>query len=132
LAHPNWSDHAAVIDYVVNLMRVYAGPTHPINEPAIRALVTRDVDRTRNIPATMTNHFAMNVGDPARNQEGPLALPTLVIHGTEDPIFALAHAHAMVRKYPGAQLLTLDGIGHELPRAVWNVVADAILRHTSP
>jgi pimeloyl-ACP methyl ester carboxylesterase len=131
LAHPDWSDHAAVINYVVNLMRVYAGPTHPIDEPAVRALVTRDVERARSIPATMINHFAMQIDAPGPEHEHPVAHPTLVIHGTEDPIFALPHAHAMVRKYPGAQLLTFEGVGHELPRTSWDVAVPAILRHTS-
>jgi pimeloyl-ACP methyl ester carboxylesterase len=54
-----------------------------------------------------------------------------VIHGTDDPLFALGHGLALANEIPGAQLLTLEGTGHELPRADWDVVVPAILAHTA-
>jgi pimeloyl-ACP methyl ester carboxylesterase len=128
---PDWSDRDAVIDYLVDQFRAYAGRSRPFDTAAMRDLVARDVDRSRNIASTMTNHFAMNIGKPNPERREAPGIPVLVIHGTEDPLFALDHAHALVRKFPGAQLLTLEGTGHELPRADWSVVVSAILRHTS-
>ena len=43
-------------------------------------------------------------------------VPTLVVHGTEDPIFPLPHGAALADAIPGAELMTLDGAGHEMPR----------------
>ena len=58
-------------------------------------------------------------------------MPTLVVHGTDDPFMRYAHGEALAREIPGAELLPLEGTGHELPRRTWDVVVPAILAHTS-
>ena len=63
-----------------------------------------------------------------RERLGKLEVPTLVVHGTEDPLFPLGHGEALAREIPGAELLTLEGAGHELARRDWDVVVPAILR----
>jgi pimeloyl-ACP methyl ester carboxylesterase len=54
-----------------------------------------------------------------------------VLHGTEDPLFPYEHGVALANEIRGARLLPLEQTGHELPRAVWDVVVPAILQHTS-
>jgi pimeloyl-ACP methyl ester carboxylesterase len=59
--------------------------------------------------------------------------PTLVIHGAEDPLFPPGHAFALAREIAGAELLLLEGVGHQAPpRSTWDLVVPAILRHTAP
>ncbi len=58
-----------------------------------------------------------------------IAVPTLVIHGMADPMFPLEHGDALAREIRGARLLTLDGAGHGVDRADWEIVARAILAH---
>ena len=60
-----------------------------------------------------------------------IAVPTLVVHGDEDPFFPYGNGEALAREIPGADLLRLPGIGQGLPRVTWPVVVDAVLRHTS-
>jgi pimeloyl-ACP methyl ester carboxylesterase len=60
-----------------------------------------------------------------------VAVPTLVIHGREDPMFPLEHGEALVREIPGARLLTPEGAGHGVVRADWEPIARAILAHTA-
>ena len=57
--------------------------------------------------------------------------PTLVIHGTADPMFPLAHGQALASEIPGARLLRLEGAGHGVERADWNAMAEAIATHTA-
>ena len=58
--------------------------------------------------------------------------PTLVLHGTEDPLFPLPHGQALAAEIHGARLIALPGMGHEVPpRPLWDVVVPAILEHTS-
>jgi pimeloyl-ACP methyl ester carboxylesterase len=128
---PDWSDREAVIDHVIGMLRVFSGGSGHLDEAAMRDLVGRDVDRTVNIASSQTNHFVIDVGEPSRDRLGEIRAPTLVVHGAEDPVFPLGHALALAKEIPGAQLLTLEQTGHELPRAVWDVVVPAILRHTS-
>jgi pimeloyl-ACP methyl ester carboxylesterase len=49
-----------------------------------------------------------------------------VVHGAEDPLFPVAHGHALARLIPGADLLVLDRTGHELPRSTWDAVLPAV------
>lgn len=128
---PDWSDRTAVIDYIVDLMRASSGGSRPFDEVGARDLVSRDVDRAVNIESSMTNHSVFDAGDPLPEPPGEVCAPTLVIHGAEDPVFPLGHALALAKDIPGAQLLTLEQMGHELPRTVWDIVVPAILRHTS-
>jgi pimeloyl-ACP methyl ester carboxylesterase len=60
-----------------------------------------------------------------------IAVPTLVIHGTADPMFPLEHGQALTEEIPGARLLTLDGAGHGVDRADWATVVRAILEHSA-
>lgn len=128
---PDWSDRGAVINHVIGLLRVFSGGSGHLDEATMRNLVGCDVDRTVNVASSQINHFVMDVGEPFRCRLGEIGVPTLVIHGAEDPVFPLGHAIALEKEIPGARLLTLEHTGHELPRGTWDVVVPAILRHTS-
>lgn len=128
---PDWSDREAVIEYIVEGERPFAGSL-PFDEAAMRATAARVYDRTANLAASMTNHFVIDSGDRWRERLGEIGAPTLIIHGTEDPLFPYGNALALEREIPGARLLPLERVGHEMPpRALWDVVIPAILRHTS-
>jgi pimeloyl-ACP methyl ester carboxylesterase len=128
-ARVDWSDHGSVIEYLVGYERILAGGVRPFDEVAWRELVRRDVQRARDIAGSQ-NH---NMVPEAKIPSGPIssiAAPTLVIHGTEDPMFPLAHGEALAEEIPGARLLTLEGAGHGVDRADWETIARAILAHT--
>ena len=55
--------------------------------------------------------------------------PTLVIHGTEDPLVPVAAGQATADAIPGAKLHLIDGLGHELPAGSWPIIADALAAH---
>ncbi len=129
--NPDWSDREAVIDHVIGMLRVFSGGSGHLDEAIMRDLVGRDVDRTANVASSQINHFAMELGEPFRERLGDIAVPTLVVHGDADPVFPLGHALALKKEIPCARLLTLERVGHELPRAAWDVVVPAILQHTS-
>jgi pimeloyl-ACP methyl ester carboxylesterase len=130
-AAPDWSDRAAVLDYQVHLGRVSASRSRPFDEETFRDVAARAFDRTINMASTMTNHHVMAGGDRWRERLGELDVPTLVIHGTEDPVHPYGHGRALAKEIPGATLLPLEQTGHELPRRAWEQVVPAILEHTS-
>ena len=130
-ANVDWSDERSVIEYLVDYACVLAGGARPFDGAAIQELVRRDVERAHNI-ATSENHGLAAEDDMPREPLSTIAVPTLVIHGTEDPMFPLEHGEALAREIPGARLLTLEEAGHGVERADWEPIARAILAHTVP
>jgi pimeloyl-ACP methyl ester carboxylesterase len=126
----DWSDRASVIDYLVAYERMLAGGVRPFDEAAWRELVGRDVERARDIAAS-ENHSLIPEGDVPSEPISSIAAATLVIHGTADPMFPLAHGQVLAEEIPGARLLTLEGAGHGVDRADWEPIAHAILVHTA-
>ena len=127
---PDWSDRAAVIDYVVADQRAYEGSL-PLDAAALQALVARIVDRTRSIESSMSNHPPPE-GEPVQGSLGAIQAPTLVIHGTADPLFPIEHGEALAAEIPGARLLALEGMGHQVPpEPLWDVVVPSLLEHTA-
>jgi pimeloyl-ACP methyl ester carboxylesterase len=131
-AEPDWGDRAAAIDYLVEVERPFAARSRPFDEAAMRDLAGRVFDRTANLAANMTNTFMTDMREPWSGRLGEITAPTLVIHGSEDPMFPLAHARALASEIPDAELLALEGTGHEyFPPHTWGIVVPAILGHTS-
>jgi pimeloyl-ACP methyl ester carboxylesterase len=78
-----------------------------------------------------TNHHLVEGGARWRERLPELDLPTLVIHGTDDPILPYPHGRALANEIPGARLLALEATGHELPRRTWDAAVPAILEVSS-
>jgi pimeloyl-ACP methyl ester carboxylesterase len=127
---PDWHDRDAVIDHIVAGEAAFAGSL-PADEAALRALAARVVDRTRDIHAAMTNHWILDGGDSPGRPVTDIAAPTLVVHGTEDPLFPPGHGEALAREIPDAHLLALEGMGHQVPPPeLWDVFVAAVAEHT--
>jgi pimeloyl-ACP methyl ester carboxylesterase len=126
----DWSDRESVIQYLVAYECMLAGGARPFDEVAWRDLVRRDVERARDIAASR-NHNVIPEGNLPSEPISSIAAPTLVIHGSADPLFPLAHGQALAEEIPRASLLTLEGAGHGIDRADWEPIARAILEHTA-
>ena len=127
----DWSDADSVIDYLVAYARVLAGDERRFEEAEVRDLVRHDVERADNFAATQ-NHDLLADDEQPHEPLSSIKAPTLVIHGTADPMFPFAHGKALADEIPHAQLLPLAGAGHGVQRADWDAVADAIVSHTAP
>jgi pimeloyl-ACP methyl ester carboxylesterase len=126
----DWSDAESVIEYLVDYWRVLAGGERPFDEAALRKLARRDIERARNFAAAQ-NHGAMPNDERPRELLSSIAAPTLVIHGTADPMFPLEHGEALAGEITTASLLPLEGAGHGVERADWETLVRAILEHTA-
>jgi pimeloyl-ACP methyl ester carboxylesterase len=129
-ASVDWSDAESVIDYLVDYSRMLAGGERRFDEAPVRDLVGRDVRRARNFAARQ-NHDLLSEGETPSWTLSSIDAPTLVIHGTADPMFPTEHGRALARDIPGARLLPLEGAGHGVEPADWETIAGAILEHTS-
>ena len=125
----DWSDADSVIEYLVDYSRALAGGKRPFDESAVRELARRDVERAGDFAAAQ-NHDLLPDDEPARGALSSIGAPTLVIHGTADPLFPLEHGEALAEEIPNARLLPLERAGHGLDRGDWETVAHAIIGHT--
>jgi pimeloyl-ACP methyl ester carboxylesterase len=128
-AEVDWSDRESVVEYLVGYSRVLNGGRRGFDEAASREFVRRDLERARNV-AALQNHDAISDDDRTREPLSSIKVPTLVIHGTADPMFPLAHGQALAEEIPGATLLPLEGAGHGVDEADWETIVAAILEHT--
>lgn len=118
------------LDAELRTWRVLNGEVLPFDEPAVRRFVERSHQRAHD-PAAAANHDLAGRRFTAERLVplSTITAPTLVIHGTEDPIFATAHAEALAAQVPGARLHVIEGMGHNLfspglPERIADLVAD--------
>ena len=130
VAEPEWSDRAAVVEWLTEQERLCAARSVPFDLAGMRATMARVLDRSLDI-RSMSNHFAILGGDAPRNRLAEIGVPTLVLHGDEDPLFAPAHGAALAAEIPGARLVRLPRTGHEWPRRAWTEALPTILDHTA-
>jgi pimeloyl-ACP methyl ester carboxylesterase len=129
-ARVDWSDAESVIRYLVDYSRVLAGGLRPFDETRIRDLARLDVDRARDLAARQ-NHDSIPDDGRQRAPLSSIAAPTLVIHGTADPMFPIEHGDALADDVPGARLLRLTDAGHGVEQPDWETIVRAILNHTA-
>jgi pimeloyl-ACP methyl ester carboxylesterase len=129
-AEADWSNRESIIDYLVDYLRVLAGGERAFDETRVRELVRRDIERARDF-AAVQNHDLMSHGEGSHKPLSSITAPTLVIHGTADPMFPLHHGEALAADIPGARLLPLEGAGHGVYRDDWEMMVSPILEHTA-
>jgi pimeloyl-ACP methyl ester carboxylesterase len=129
----DWANREAVIEYQIGAWRLMSGSAHPFDESAIRELAGADFDRTPNLITTFNHALLQDLqgGEKWCNRLHEIAVPTLVIHGTEDCALPYAHSLALQAEIQDAVLLPLPGTGHELHRNDWAVILNAIEKHTA-
>ncbi|TYK52759.1 alpha/beta fold hydrolase [Actinomadura decatromicini] len=125
-ADVDWSDADSVVEYQVGFARMLAGAERPFDEDAARALIRRDVARARDFAATR-NHDSLPDDDREWGALSTIDVPTVVLHGTADPMFPIGHGEALADVIPDAALVPLEGAGHGLERADWETVVAAVL-----
>lgn len=105
--------------------------THPFDEAEVTARDTVAFTRADR-PEAGVRQDAANARTPSRVAAlRTLTVPTLVLHGTADPMVPPDRGEATAALIPGARLLLIEGMGHSLPRACWDELVTAIREHTA-
>jgi pimeloyl-ACP methyl ester carboxylesterase len=119
-------DLSALIDYYVRLYRLIGSPGFPSEDAVIAARVEGWLRRFNN-PASNLRQLAAIAADGDRSSLLPrLTMPVQVIHGRDDALVPVAAGHDLARKISHAGLDIIDGMGHDLPEALWPRFADSI------
>ncbi|MGG4217974.1 alpha/beta hydrolase [Paenibacillus jamilae] len=125
----DWTNEQSVVDFVVGRSRILVGSKYPFDENKVYQLAKEEWKRSNNM-ASMNNHAMLSGGESYLARTEEINVPTLVIHGTEDPIIPYEHGIHLANEIPGAVLLTLEGAGHELHYDDWDLIIDSISKHT--
>ena len=124
---PNpFADEAGFLTHSIGFARAIAGPGFPFDEDAHRAQIRAETARAFH-PAGFSRQLAAiaATGD-LRARLATITAPTLVLHGTHDRLFPPACGADIAAHVAGAELILIDGMGHDLPPALYSQVNDAI------
>jgi pimeloyl-ACP methyl ester carboxylesterase len=117
----------AAIEATVQTYRVIGSPDH-LDEDHIRELAGRAFDRSHN-PAGRMRQLAAILAQPDRTSAlRSLHVPTLIIHGLNDPLVTPSGGLALAKAIPGATFIGYSGMGHDLPHSKWHAITDDVLR----
>lgn len=129
---PPTDDLEAYVAHRVEVEKVMAGSAYPADEEALRAALARAVERGLDPAGLERQQFASLVGHletAAYRFAGlaTIAVPTVVVQGTDDPLVPVASAEDIASLVPGAELRLIEGFGHDLPDALANEFLAAVL-----
>jgi pimeloyl-ACP methyl ester carboxylesterase len=112
---------------VANARAVGVGTAFPFDEAAVRRGAARGYDRAYHPKGTGRQFAAILAAGDRTAALGQVRAPTLVVHGEEDQVIGVSGGEATAAAIPGARLLRVPGLGHELPPGVWPTLGDALV-----
>jgi pimeloyl-ACP methyl ester carboxylesterase len=121
-------DEGAIVANAVKMIQVLAGPTYPPDDKRIRDLIARSMKRSAD-RAGMARHNALSalgLYEDRRAKLKTIKVPTVVVHGGEDPLMSVEGGKDTAANIPGAELRIIPGMGHDLPIPLVRTLADAI------
>jgi pimeloyl-ACP methyl ester carboxylesterase len=120
--------------YIAHIERVFAAigsPGLPRDLEEVRALAAASYDRDHDPDGPGRQLAAIIASGNRATELRRITAPTLVVHGKADPLVAYSGGRATARLIPGAKMMSVEGMGHDLPRAVWPRLIDAIAAHAA-
>jgi pimeloyl-ACP methyl ester carboxylesterase len=117
----------AYIERFVKIFRLIGSKGFPLDDERIRELAAASYDRGHHTAGTGRQLAAIMASGDRTAQLRSLAVPTTVIHGRDDPLVPFRGGRATAAAIPDARLIAVPGMGHDLPREVWQQLVDAVV-----
>ena len=129
---PSPREREAHIEHMVSLFRAMAGEGFPFDEAWTRMITGKAYDRSF-FPEGIGRQLRAIMTQPDRRKAlTSVTAPTLVIHGTDDPVAPVEAGIDTAEAIPGSELMLIEGMGHDLPHGgAWSRIVEAITAHTS-
>ena len=122
-------DREGYIEYTTKVFEAIGSRGLPFDKDRVRDMVARSYDRGHD-PAGPGRQLGAIIASGDRTAElQTIRAPTLVIHGSKDKMVARSGGVATAKAIPGAKLMVVEGMGHDLPEAAWPQLVDAIANH---
>lgn len=127
LMRPPPTSRAEVLERAPQLWKVLGSPGFPFDEERLLARAGAAWDRSHDADGIARQAGATFTQRDRTADLGKVRVPTVVIHGADDPLVSLSGGEATARAIPGARLVVIPGMGHDLPEGAWDMVVDAIV-----
>jgi pimeloyl-ACP methyl ester carboxylesterase len=127
LMKPPPSQREEIIATEVDTTRILGSPGFPFDEERTRQHAAAKFDRSFYPPGVNRQVGAVMGAADRTERLGEVDVPTVVIHGSADPLITPSGGEATAKAIPGAELIIVEGMGHELPPGAWPTVADAVV-----
>jgi pimeloyl-ACP methyl ester carboxylesterase len=116
---PSSDSRDDLIEASLLVQRALSSPGFPVSEAEMNARAERRTDRAPFDLAGLARQSAALIVAPPRNALlRQVRCPTLVLHGADDPVIPAAAARDTAESIPGAELVIVPGMGHDLPAAL--------------
>jgi pimeloyl-ACP methyl ester carboxylesterase len=129
LSRPQGKGQQAAIEHSVKLFKAIGSPGYPPDEAFLRERVTLSTERSFNPPGIARQMVAIAADSTRAAELSNISAPTLVLHGKADPLIPFACGQDTARRIPGAKLVGIDGMGHDLPPGVVEHILTHLLPH---
>jgi pimeloyl-ACP methyl ester carboxylesterase len=129
LLRPPPRDRDGYIDRAAAVFGLVGSTGFERDEQYIRERAARSYDRGYDVRAGGRQLGAVIASGDRTNELKRIEAPTLVIHGTVDKMVRPSGGKATAKAIPGARLMMIEGMGHDLPRGVWPQIIDAVAEH---
>jgi pimeloyl-ACP methyl ester carboxylesterase len=121
------ADREGYAEFVVGAFRVIGSPGFEADEEQLRELARASFDRGYHPAGTARQLLAILASGDRTQALGSLDVPTVVIHGMDDPLIDVSGGKATAAAISGARLEVIEGMGHDLPRELWPRFVDLIV-----
>ncbi|MBK5913306.1 alpha/beta fold hydrolase [Rhodocyclus purpureus] len=122
-------EHGKLLDHLTELQLLLASPAAPIAPAEIRRQLEQAIERSYRPVGFMRQVLAIASDLDRAELLARITAPTLVIHGRQDPMIPFACAEDTQRRIPGARLVGVEGMGHNLAPGICPQLADHVLKH---
>jgi pimeloyl-ACP methyl ester carboxylesterase len=123
------TEREAFIEHTTGVFEMIGSPGGLRDLDEIRELVAASYDRDHDAAGSGRQLGAIVAAGNRTDEVRRITAPTLVIHGTADKLVGPSGGRATARAIRGARLMTVEGMGHDLPRALWPQLIEAIAGH---
>lgn len=123
------ADREGFIEHMTEVFAAIGSRGLPQDTERVRELAGRSYDRGHDPAGSGRQLGAIIASGDRTAQLHSITAPTLVIHGSMDRMVSRSGGVATARAIPGARMLTIQGMGHDLPQAAWPQLLDAISAH---
>jgi pimeloyl-ACP methyl ester carboxylesterase len=119
-------EREAMIERAVKTFKVIGSPGYPFEEERVRDLAARSYDRGHSAAGIARQLHAITASGDRTPGLRKLQTPTVVIHGKNDVLVNPSGGRATAKAIPSARLKMIDGMGHDMPRALWPTFVEEI------